>query len=528
MSSTIAHIAAWVDGLQIEHIPERILAIARRQKLSVMASQYAACSDAQARAVIAVAESWPEGPCRVGPVKRTLHPHHAVAVASALSMVYDFDSYLLVGHPCHSSVTVTTALGQALGLPEEAVLLAQIAANEVAGRLGFSCVIGPQNGQQLPFIHQVGAAVAAGKLLGLSADALANALGIALAQPPAPLWPAFLGHVGSKILVASSPAVAGMQAAEFAQAGLSGATDLLDHPQGFYQRFAFLPLPQLLSGFGRCWVTDSLHLKPYPACAYHQGVFSALEKVLALANDAGDPLDLANTQRVEVETMLLAVAVSNIAESRRGTTVVANDVNFSIPLGVAVFLAGAEGLSTEHVDGAWLAAHEPEIQRWADRVVVVHNADFTGRLLSSLDERLDLSALVGDLSSRQLAEALPRWFGAFPSTGAFTLNSLDHALNAVGGVMSLLQGWLNRKRDADYDLGRYTLDGYRLPFMTRVTAVNTNGDEISVTEIHAPGAAADLTSSGELVAEKFRRAAAGHLDSGQIAATIEDVLGTTL
>lgn len=91
------------------------------------------------------------------------------------------------------------------GADAQAFLSAVVAADEVGGRLGASCLLGPLNGQMWTFIHLVSAAAAAARILGLDASRTAHALAIALAQPPFALQPGFMLPT-SKLLSAALPA----------------------------------------------------------------------------------------------------------------------------------------------------------------------------------------------------------------------------------------------------------------------------------------------------------------------------------
>ena len=79
----------------------------------------------------------PEGP--VGEVYRS----------AAASIAHDWDDYLFMGHTGHSAVPAAAAFAA----DHERVLLAQVAANEAAGRLGAALFLGPHNGQFWASIH---------------------------------------------------------------------------------------------------------------------------------------------------------------------------------------------------------------------------------------------------------------------------------------------------------------------------------------------------------------------------------------
>src|SRR5439155_7569280 len=140
------------------------LAKARLQQASAIAAGLAARLDGGARKVAAAVLARGErGPVRLlaggggeGPARASLHG--ALLANAAASCAFDWDEILLLGHPSHSTVVVPLALAEtrpATTLRD--ALLAQVAANEVAARMGLACFFGPQNGQNLPFVHLVGA-----------------------------------------------------------------------------------------------------------------------------------------------------------------------------------------------------------------------------------------------------------------------------------------------------------------------------------------------------------------------------------
>src|SRR5207244_13600834 len=117
------------------------------------------------------------------------------------------------------------------------------------GRIGAALVLGPHNGQFWSSIHCASAAVAAGVALGMESGELANALAIALYQPPFGLWPGFMGPE-TKLLTAAEPAVQGARAALLAAEGMGGPLDVIEHPRGLLRHFAFVGRPRMLGALG--------------------------------------------------------------------------------------------------------------------------------------------------------------------------------------------------------------------------------------------------------------------------------------
>ncbi len=297
--------------------------------------------------------------------------------SAAASIAHDWDDYLFMGHTGHSAVPAASAFCS----DEERALVAQVAANEVAGRLGAALFLGPHNGQFWSSIHCAGAAVAAGIGLGLDARRLAHALAIALYQPPYGLWPGFMGPE-TKLLTAAEPAAQGARAALLAAEGVEGGLDVIESPRGLLVHFAFAPQPAMLGALGDVWLTDTLAFKPNPGCAYLQG---ALDAALCAGVDAAD------VSSIDVDAAYLTCEMERLGAGRGVTPV---RVNFSVALSVAAALLAGR-FTHEELRPAWLAAHEAELRDLAARVHVRHDWSLTAETFAGT---VDAGARLGSIS----------------------------------------------------------------------------------------------------------------------------------
>ena len=121
-----------------------------------------------------------------------------------------------------------------------------------------------------------GAAVAAGRLLGLPAERLADAVGVA-ASSAAGLFAFVNGGAGVKRLHAGHAAREGLQAALLAREGMAGPSGAVDGRDGFLQAFAGEQAPKTFTlppaaAFG---ITDC-YVKPWPCCRHLQPAVAAL------------------------------------------------------------------------------------------------------------------------------------------------------------------------------------------------------------------------------------------------------------
>jgi 2-methylcitrate dehydratase PrpD len=356
-------IGEWAAGLRLDDLPQAVRERAHLQAMSIAAARAAGAEAAAPFAAVA-----PEGP--VGEVYRS----------AAASIAHDWDDYLFMGHTGHSAVPAAAAF---CGEPERA-LLAQVAANEVAGRLGAALFLGPHNGQFWASIHCASAAVAASVGLGLDAERTAHALAIALYQPPYGMWPGFMGPK-SKLLTAAEPAAVGARAALLAADGVSGALDLIEHPRGVLTGLSFAPRPAMLGAWGEVWLTDTLAFKRLPGCAYLQSVAEA-----ALA--AG--VEAAEVAGVEIEAGWLTCEMEELG---KGPDLSPVRVNFSAALTTAVALIAGRLTPAELAPGR-LAENEAEIRDLAARIRLVHVPALTAKtLLGTLAAGASPDLGLGDL-----------------------------------------------------------------------------------------------------------------------------------
>ena len=293
----------WAATLAIDDLPPSVV---ERAKLQRQAVEAAARAGADAASPFAVAA--PDG--QLG----------ALYTSAVASMAHDWDDYLYMGHTGHSAVPAS-----AFSADEERALVAQVAANEVAGRLGAALLIGPHNGQFWSAIHCASAALAGGLALRLDSGRLAHALAIALYQPQFGLWPGFMGPA-TKLLTAADPALQGARAALLAAEGVDGPLDVIEHPQGLLRYFADVGRPRMLGALGSVWLTDTLAFKARPGCAYLQAAVDAALQVEASPEEI---------DAVDVEAGLMTLAMDRLSRDAALTPV---KVNFSTPLSVALAL----------------------------------------------------------------------------------------------------------------------------------------------------------------------------------------------
>jgi aconitate decarboxylase len=187
-------------------------------------------------------------------------------------------------HPNSLACPVAFAFAEAAGgMSGRDVLTAIVAGYEVGTRVGNAATMAlflrgfhPQ-GTSGAFV----AAATAGRILGLPADQMQHALGIA-GSMGAGLMAAQEGAM-VKRLHAGRAAEAGVRAALLAQRGFTGILDVLEAGYGgFLSSFSGRPNPErLTAGLGSVWETADVGFKLYPSVTSIHTALDALDTVMA-------------------------------------------------------------------------------------------------------------------------------------------------------------------------------------------------------------------------------------------------------
>lgn len=199
----------------------------------------------------------------------------------ALGHCLDFDDTHARGsiHPSAPIVPAALAAAEIAGASGADVVAGVVAGYEVQIRL--SLALGPSDHYRQGFhptatCGAFGAAAAAGRVLGLPADAIASAFGLAGSQAAGSMQ--FLADgAWNKPFHVGWAAMAGLAAATFARAGFRGAAAPIEGDAGFLHGYA--PSPdhaKATAGLGEVWETLAIAVKPYPSCRYGHAAMDAL------------------------------------------------------------------------------------------------------------------------------------------------------------------------------------------------------------------------------------------------------------
>jgi 2-methylcitrate dehydratase PrpD len=278
--SLTGRVAAWIAGTTSSALPRRVVEEAKNQLLGMVAAVHAGHFSDAGRVVSRTVKEWSAGgkEATLIPSGERAGVSAAIVGNAALALALDYDDYLFGARTGTTAALASFAMAEKLGVGGRELLLAQVIANEVGGRVGLASALVVDDAALAGAVHTASSAALAASLLKLDAEQTAHALGIALTQF-GPIPPA--AHFGSEAKIAANALLApiGIQAAELAANGLRGGYDVLGGEGGLLRSLGPRALPGALSGFGTVWLTESLGYTAYPGSPY---VGAPVDSVLEL------------------------------------------------------------------------------------------------------------------------------------------------------------------------------------------------------------------------------------------------------
>jgi 2-methylcitrate dehydratase PrpD len=288
MANETVTLAKYAAGLRYEDLPPAVVAKAK----DIIADTVAACICGAempwSRIVIDYAErTGPGGTSKILGRGTAVQAPAAALANGALAHSFELDSLTRPGAGAHPGATVlppALAVAQQVGAGGKQLIAAVVAGNEVMIRIGRAT--GHTNeargfhapGTTGPF----GAAVACGLLLGLDADKMTNAIGIA-GSLAGGLLEFARGDGGMvKRLHLGRASEAGVMAASLAAGGFEAPRTVIEGQFGFLRVFCTeWDETHLTKGLGSDFVTMSAMLKRYPCHATAHPAVKAIRDLQA-------------------------------------------------------------------------------------------------------------------------------------------------------------------------------------------------------------------------------------------------------
>lgn len=342
-----------------------------------------------------------------------------------------------VFHPATVVFPAVLAAAQEEGASGEELLVAAIAGYEAGIR------IGQYLGQaHYSYFHTTGtagtiaAAIAVGKLLGLDREGLVNAIGSAGTQA-AGLWEFLSDAADSKQLHSAKAAADGLLAAYMTKAGLTGARNILEGPQGMGIAMSGTVEPLwLVDRLGERWAIMEMSIKHYASCRH---THPAADALLSLINR--ESLEFEDIADIEVGVHGAAIDVLGRVDIPRSV----HQAKFSMGtvLGL-IAVHGAAGL--EEFENYALSDTSVERVRNATRMILNDEVDgaypdrWLGRVAVTMADGRVLRAAIdepkGDPGNPLTDEELRKKFKMLAARGDWSSAQAERLLERIDGLRS--------------------------------------------------------------------------------------------
>ncbi|MBN9580825.1 MAG: MmgE/PrpD family protein [Afipia sp.] len=377
MAHETATLAAYVAGLTYDDIPADVLARAKALTLDFLGSAVRARSEAESTpSLLAMLKALgldSDGDATVCGDGRTYTPAVAALLNGALGHSLDFDDTHADSslHPSAPVVPAALAVGEIMGSSGRDVLTAIVAGYEVCCRLGNA--LDPTSHYARGFhptatAGTYGAAAAAAKLYGLTADQIVAAFGVSGSQAAGSLQFLVNGAWNKRYQVGAA-AMNGVIAASLAREGFVGAIDSVEGKHGLLVGYTDDAHPdKAVADLGRVYETMKIGVKPYPSCRY---THAAIDALIALRREHN--LTPENIRSVEIGLHRNGITLTGDAATKRHARSVVGG-QFSM------FFTGA--LALDQGSFGWddyKRLGDPAIEALADRIEVVQDARLEGK-----------------------------------------------------------------------------------------------------------------------------------------------------
>ena len=332
-SSLACQLGNWIAEVRLENIPETTREKVRGCMLDWLGSAYAGSSHPSADQYLAVARNMGgHGSYDVVGRRTGLPLSMAVFVNGVFGHIAETDDghRTSILHPGAVVFPVLMALAPDADDPGRAFLEGAVAGYELVIRVGEA--LGKDHYATWHTTSTAGifgAAAAAAKVLNLSAEQCAAALGHAGTQASG-LWQ-FLDDecLDAKPFHPGKAAMEGLLAALMAKENLHGAPRIFEGDKGLLKALARPAQPEkLIAGLGTCWKIDESNFKAYPTCGQTHSMIDALDTIVR----EHDP-DPAHIVSIEARVYQRAIQIAGISDPQN-----LEEAKFSIAFCLAHYL----------------------------------------------------------------------------------------------------------------------------------------------------------------------------------------------
>lgn len=377
-----AHFAACAARTRFEDLPAEAVAAAKMVLLDTLGVAVAGWNAPGCAAVHDLAAEWGGRQESTVWVYGTRVPAPSAALANGLMChALEFDDLHDRAHLHAFAPVLPSALAIAErrgGIDGRTFLTALVLGADVMSRLGLAVQV--EKGWHYTLTFGVfGAAVAAGKLLGLDLATLQNALGIAYSHAAGTEQSLVEARL-VKRLHPGLAAQAGVTSALLAQRGVSGPERPFEGQLGYFPVYEnnHYDRGRALDGLGERFEVANLSIKPYPCCGC---THTAIDATLALVSAAG----LLPEEIAEVEVAVSQMSRDLVGAPFRVRDNPQADAQFSIPYAVATAIRRRRVFLEDFEEAA---VRDPATGRLASRVRVTVDPHIEQRSLAPATVRI--------------------------------------------------------------------------------------------------------------------------------------------
>ena len=312
MTSHSATLSAFAHDLNLKSVPSSVISRAKACMVDTLGVSVFGSQFPWSQSIKAYAQAYGQGGRSqvFGTSGLRLHAPQAALANGAFAHAFEQDSLRKPGAGVHPGATLfppALAMSQERSATGAVLLKAFIASCEVMFRIGASS---KHSSEQLGFhapglTGPYGAAMASGLVMGLDANQLCSALGIA-GSLSGGLLAFSKAKQGAEVkrLHLGRACESGVMAASLAEQGFQGPETVLEGQFGFLNSFCAQSAPELLThGLGVEWETLKICIKAY-AC--HVTAHPAIESLRGLMQDHHLSAEQIEHLRLEVGAKILS------------------------------------------------------------------------------------------------------------------------------------------------------------------------------------------------------------------------------
>ena len=267
-------LANWAAAVRFEDLPADVVEATKLRVMDIMGLALAGAGTGFGRSTRAAALAIsPAGPCRILGFGDRVGVTTAAFANGAFSQALEFDDTHneSIVHMSSPAVAAALALSETAAVSGRDLIAAIALGNEISCRVG--CVssgeLHKRGFHPTGLFATFGAAYLAAKLLGLEAEAMARAAGIA-GSFAAGLLECWVDGTQTKFLHPGWSAQSGITAALLARAGTTGPAQVFEGRWGLFASHVQDPnahrdFTRIHAGLGQHWESRNSSFKPFPA-----------------------------------------------------------------------------------------------------------------------------------------------------------------------------------------------------------------------------------------------------------------------